>query len=81
MPNPTTVFVGLDVHKDSTSVAYETDSNRQEPTFLGPIGTRQADIDKLARRLHSKGSRLVIAYEAGPCGYGLHRQIFPQQGQ
>ena len=75
MPNPTTLFVGLDVHKDSISVAYAPDSNRQEPTFLGPIGTRQADIDKLVRRLHSKASRLVFTYEAGPCGYVLHRYL------
>jgi len=71
----TTLFVGLDVHKDSISVAYASSSSREEPVFLGPIGTRQADIDKLLRRLHGKASRLVLAYEAGPCGYVLHRYL------
>ena len=75
MPKHTTLFVGLDDHKDSISVAYAPDSHREEPTFLGPIGTRQADIDKLVRNLHSKASRLVFAYEAGPCGYVLHRYL------
>jgi len=75
MPKNTTLFVGLDVHKDSVAVAYAPDSHREEPTFLGPIGTRQADIDKLVRNLHSKASRLVFAYEAGPCGYVLHRYL------
>jgi hypothetical protein len=37
--------------------------------YLGSIGTRQCDIDKLIRRLHSKSAQLVFVYEAGPCGY------------
>jgi transposase len=73
MSKPTTVFVGLDVHKDSIAVAYAEPDSRSEPVFLGPIGTRQRDIDQLLRRLYSKASRLVVAYEAGPCGYVLHR--------
>jgi len=42
---------------------------------LGPIGTRQCDLDKLARTLQSKGAPLVFVYEAGPCGYWLHRYL------
>ncbi len=37
MPKSTTLFVGLDVHKDSVSVAYASGSSRDEPTFLAPI--------------------------------------------
>jgi transposase len=43
--------------------------------FLGPIGTRNSDIDKLVRRFQSKASSLVFAYEAGPCGYALYRHL------
>jgi transposase len=43
--------------------------------YVGPVGTREADIDKLVRRLHSHASELVVAYEAGPCGYGLYRTL------
>ena len=75
MSKPTTVFVGLDVHKDSISVAYAEEGVRSEPVFVGPIGTRQCDIDKLLRRLYTKGSRVVCAYEAGPCGYVLRRHL------
>jgi transposase len=75
MSHTTTLFVGLDVHKDSISVATCGDTRSDEPVFVGPIGTRQADIDKLVRRLRSKGSRIVFAYEAGPCGYVLHRYL------
>jgi hypothetical protein len=75
MSKNTTLFVGLDVHRDSISVAYATDGRSEEPVFVGPIGTRQADIDKLVRTLTSKASRLLFAYEAGPCGYVLYRYL------
>jgi transposase len=75
MHNTPTLFIGLDVHKDSIAVAYAPEERSAEVTFLGPIGTRQADIDKLVRRLQSKAPRLVFAYEAGPCGYPLHRYL------
>ena len=75
MQEPTTLFVGLDVHKDSISVAYAAGGRPEPAQFLGPIGTRQCDMDKLIRRLHSKASQLVFAYEAGPCGYVLYRYL------
>ena len=71
----TTLSVGLDVHKDSISVAYAADGRPEPAQFLGPIGTRQCDVDKMIRRLHSKASHLVFAYEAGPCGYVLYRYL------
>ncbi|MBZ5637586.1 MAG: IS110 family transposase [Acidobacteriia bacterium] len=78
MQKPTTLFVGLDVHKDSIAVAYAEAERTDPPSFLGSIGTRQADIDKLIRRLRGKASHLVLAYEAGPCGYVLYRYLTRQ---
>src|SRR2546422_4222771 len=75
MNHSTTLFVGLDVHKDSISVAHVPDDRSAQVTFVGPVGTRQRDIDALVRRLQSKASRLVFAYEAGPCGYVLYRYL------
>jgi len=78
MHQRTTLFVGLDVHKDSISVAYAIGGSSAPPQFIGPIGTRQRDIGKLVRRLQSRASRLMFAYEAGPCGYRLHRDLTAQ---
>jgi transposase len=70
-----TLYVGLDVHKDTIAVAYAPDDRGAEVVFLGTIGTRQCDIDKLIRQLQSKGATLGFVYEAGPCGYWLHRYL------
>ena len=75
MAEPTLLFVGLDVHKDSIAVAHAQAERTDPPHFVGSVGTRQADIDKMIRGLHSKAPNLVFAYEAGPCGYVLHRYL------
>jgi len=69
------LYVGLDVHKDSIAVAYAPEDRGAEVVSLGSIGTRQCDIDKLIRKLQSKGATLVFGYEAGPCGYWLYRYL------
>ena len=52
MRHSSTLFVGLDVHKDSIAVAYAREARDAEVVFLGRIGTRQCDIDKLIRTAH-----------------------------
>ena len=79
MGNNTPLFVGLDVHKDSIAVAHAEGGRSEPPVFVGEIGTRQADIDELIRRLQANGSELVFAYEAGPTGYVLHRYLTGKQ--
>jgi transposase len=75
MAQPTPLFVGLDVHKDSIAVAHAQGQSADPPVFVGTVGTRQADLHKLVRRLQTKTADLVFAYEAGPCGYGLYRDL------
>lgn len=76
MQHSTTLFVGLDVHKQAISVAYIAEDQGAEVISLGSVGTRQCDIDKLIRKL--KGKKLQFVYEAGPCGYWLYRYLTKQ---
>ncbi len=78
MAHSSTLFVGLDVHKETIVVAYVAEEREAEVVSLGTIGTRQCDIDKLSRKLHSKGKLLHFVYEAGPCGYWLSRYLSKQ---
>ena len=60
MAEPTPLFVGLDVHKDSIAVAHAQGQSADPPVFVGAIGTRQADLDKLIRRLQAKTPRAGV---------------------
>jgi len=51
-------------------VAYAPEERGTEVVSLGAIGTRQCDIDKLIRKLQSKGAPLVFVYEAGRAATG-----------
>jgi transposase len=75
MSPSSTLFVGMDVHKDSIAVAYVAQDHGAEVIYLGTIGTRQCDIDQLIRKMQSKAKHLVFVYEAGPCGYWLYRYL------
>jgi transposase len=75
MAHTSTLFVGLDVHKETIAVAHVGEEREAEVVSLGTIGTRQCDIDKLIRKLHAKGKTLHFVYEAGPCGYWLYRYL------
>jgi transposase len=75
MAPTSTLFIGLDVHKETIAVAYVGEEREAEVISLGTIGTRQKDIDALVRKLQSKGKQLHFVYEAGPCGYWLYRDL------
>jgi transposase len=75
MQQSSTLYVGLDVHKESIAVAYVAQDYGTEVISLSTIGTRQCDIDKLIRQLQSKSKQLVFVYEAGLCGYWLYRYL------
>lgn len=75
MNQSSTLYVGMDVHKESIAVAYVAEEHHAEVVYLGAIGTRQCDIDQLIRKMPSNSQHLLFVYEAGPCGYWLYRYL------
>jgi transposase len=69
--NNNVLYVGLDVHKNSIDVAIAEAGG--EIRHYGAIGGELKDLEKVIRKLHSKGSELHFGYEAGPCGYQVYR--------
>lgn len=70
-----TIFVGMDVHKATISVAVAEGARGGEVRHLGNIPNRADHVGKLVERLGKNVQKLRFCYEAGPCGYGLHRQL------
>ena len=68
-------FVGIDTSKLRNAVAIADAGRGGEVRFLGEIENTPAATAKLVRKLAAKYKRLTFCYEAGPTGYGLHRQI------
>jgi transposase len=68
-------FVGLDVHKATVAVAVAEGGRAGEVRRVGVVENRPAVLAKLADRLAKDGRYLSFCYEAGPCGYGLHRLL------
>jgi len=64
----------LDVHKDTIAVAVAR-AGRGEAEYHGVIEHSDAALAKLLKRLSPEGEVLNFCYEAGPCGYGVHRQL------
>ena len=75
MSQSRTLFIGMDVHKDSIAVADVAHNHGAEVTYLGSLGTRQGAIAQLIRNMPSKATHLLFVYEAGPCGYGRYRSL------
>lgn len=67
------IYFGLDVHKDSISVAY-AEAGRQPPEFLTRIDHTPAAVKRLVQQVSARGAALWC-YEAGPCGYALQRRL------
>ena len=73
----TILFIGLDTHKEFSTVAISGESREQHIEFLGKIKTNKQAYQKLARQLQSKypHATLHFVYEAGPCGYWIYRLL------
>jgi transposase len=69
-------YIGLDVHKESIAVAVAR-AGRAAPESRGEIANTPRAVAKLVERLNQAfdGEVLLFCYEAGPCGYGVYRQL------
>jgi transposase len=69
------IFIGMDVHKNSIDIAIAEQGRKGRVRHYGKIDNTFTALDKLIRKLVSKGKRLYFVYEAGPCGYQIYRHL------
>jgi len=66
-----TIKLGMDLHARDVVVCVQLDGAvSQRPQKMFP-----AQVVALARGLVAAGRKVYSCYEAGPCGYGLHREL------
>jgi transposase len=73
-----TVYIGLDVHKNSVAIAFAL-AGTEEPTYHGKCGSSnlavERSLDRLCKKLGVNKKQVCIAYEAGPTGFVLSRRL------
>ena len=72
--NECNAYVGLDVQKDTISVAVAL-PGREEPVYRGETKNQRKSLLRLIRILSPHGEVVSFCYAAGPCGYGVYREI------
>ncbi len=71
------LYLGLDVHKDSITIAIAMGGRNGEVRLYGTISNDLHALEKVLskiRRAHG-GAVLEVCYEAGPCGFGIARRL------
>jgi transposase len=68
-------FVAFDVSKTKHAVAIADGGRGSEVRFLGEVANPPAAVERLIGKLVGRYGKLHFCYQAGPTGYGRHRQI------
>ncbi|MBI3538870.1 MAG: IS110 family transposase [Candidatus Eisenbacteria bacterium] len=68
------VSVGLDVHKETITVAV---AHHDPPAQVEELGTLPNHPEPIRRLMQKLSARYAVrsCYEAGPCGYAIYRQL------
>ena len=69
------MFVGLDVHKQTIDVSIAEGDRQGEVRHYGVIAGDLKPLDQVVRALRAPDRRLHFVYEAGPCGFGIYRHL------
>jgi len=75
--NTNTLYLGLDVHKDSIAIAIAQAGPKGEIRAYGTISNDLHALEKALTRIRKAHPRcrLEVAYEAGPCGFAIARRL------
>ena len=69
------LFVGLDVHKKTISVATVLEKPGESCRYYGSVPNTPDALRRLCKKLQADDASLYFCYEAGPCGYGVQRLL------
>ena len=72
------MFVGMDVHKETIDISLAEEGRDGEVRHYGVINGDLEAVAKVLRALRAPTRRLRFVYEAGPCGFGIHRYLTAQ---
>jgi transposase len=72
-----TLHLGLDVHKDSITIAIAEPGSKGEIRLFGTILNSVQALERALSRIREAhpGAHLEVAYEAGPCGFVIARRL------
>ena len=71
------LYLGLDVHKDSITIAIAEAERNGEIRLFGSVSNDLGRLEIAFNRIRKAhpDAQLEVAYEAGPCGFGIARRL------